>query len=412
MATQKTIKAVVKTRYDTAANFKAKNPILAAGEKATESDTHKTKTGDGKTVYNNLPYDKADTTLTFDATPTAGSTNPVTSGGVQTALDGKLSKSGGTMTGALNLANNTLNLAGDDAYFGDANKSGCLCVKGANNDTGLALVNRNDNKNEDCAIIRYSGKNIVVNKSIDGNIKGTAETATKLQTARKINGVAFDGTNDISAPWSQNKAAQTIDLTASTYDQNTWYPVVISAANMCVLMEYICYTCLGYSGTPSWATHRAGFTTVIDVCVRNSRWGEYIAKSYIKHNTNSFCKNNVSPAIFTINMKYPSGAVWYLRGGGKYCLFTSDTVTWRVVTAQTTINGSNSDAQVVAPTTTPPVSNISNLLVTSDMLKTVATSGSYTDLSNKPTIPTKTSQLTNDSGYITGSTGVTFEIVD
>ena len=33
---------------------------------------------------------------------------------------------------------------------------------------------------------------------------------------------------------------------------------------------------------------------------------------------------------------------------------------------------------------------------------TVATSGSYTDLSNKPSIPTKTSQLTNDSGFITG----------
>ena len=31
-------------------------------------------------------------------------------------------------------------------------------------------------------------------------------------------------------------------------------------------------------------------------------------------------------------------------------------------------------------------------------------SGSYNDLSNKPTIPTKVSQLTNDSGYITGIT--------
>lgn len=34
-------------------------------------------------------------------------------------------------------------------------------------------------------------------------------------------------------------------------------------------------------------------------------------------------------------------------------------------------------------------------------LATVATSGSYDDLSNKPTIPTKTSQLANDSGFIT-----------
>lgn len=34
----------------------------------------------------------------------------------------------------------------------------------------------------------------------------------------------------------------------------------------------------------------------------------------------------------------------------------------------------------------------------------VATSGSYNDLSNKPTIPSKTSDLTNDSGFITGYT--------
>lgn len=36
-------------------------------------------------------------------------------------------------------------------------------------------------------------------------------------------------------------------------------------------------------------------------------------------------------------------------------------------------------------------------------LAEVATSGSYNDLSNKPTIPTKTSDLTNDSGFITSS---------
>ena len=34
-------------------------------------------------------------------------------------------------------------------------------------------------------------------------------------------------------------------------------------------------------------------------------------------------------------------------------------------------------------------------------LHTVATSGSYNDLSNKPTVPTKTSDLTNDSGFLT-----------
>ena len=36
-------------------------------------------------------------------------------------------------------------------------------------------------------------------------------------------------------------------------------------------------------------------------------------------------------------------------------------------------------------------------------LSTVATSGAYTDLTGKPTIPTLTSQLTNDAGFVSGS---------
>ena len=36
-------------------------------------------------------------------------------------------------------------------------------------------------------------------------------------------------------------------------------------------------------------------------------------------------------------------------------------------------------------------------------LATVATSGSYSDLINKPTIPTTTGELTNDSGFITSA---------
>lgn len=39
----------------------------------------------------------------------------------------------------------------------------------------------------------------------------------------------------------------------------------------------------------------------------------------------------------------------------------------------------------------------------SSSLASVATSGSYDDLSNKPSIPAKTSQLTNDSGFATGT---------
>ena len=54
------------------------------------------------------------------------------------------------------------------------------------------------------------------------------------------------------------------------------------------------------------------------------------------------------------------------------------------------------------PTKTSQLTNDSNFIA-SDSLATVATSGSYNDLTDKPTIPTKTSQLTNDRGFIDGT---------
>lgn len=46
----------IQTRRDTAANWTANNPILAAGEKGYETDTGKLKIGDGSTAWNSLAY--------------------------------------------------------------------------------------------------------------------------------------------------------------------------------------------------------------------------------------------------------------------------------------------------------------------------------------------------------------------
>lgn len=48
-----------------------------------------------------------------------------------------------------------------------------------------------------------------------------------------------------------------------------------------------------------------------------------------------------------------------------------------------------------------PISHTHSASDITSGLASVATSGSYNDLSNKPTIPSKTSDLTNDSGFIT-----------
>lgn len=52
--------------------------------------------------------------------------------------------------------------------------------------------------------------------------------------------------------------------------------------------------------------------------------------------------------------------------------------------------------------------NVLSAKVNASALASVATSGNYNDLSNKPTIPTKTSDLTNDSGFISSESDPVF----
>ena len=55
-------------------------------------------------------------------------------------------------------------------------------------------------------------------------------------------------------------------------------------------------------------------------------------------------------------------------------------------------------AEVTVPTQTSDLNNDSGFLTSSDV-SAVAMSGDYDDLTNKPTIPTATSDLVNDSGF-------------
>ena len=52
----KTVKAQLKCRHDTAANWTAKNPVLLDGELGAETDTTFFKIGDGATAWTSLKY--------------------------------------------------------------------------------------------------------------------------------------------------------------------------------------------------------------------------------------------------------------------------------------------------------------------------------------------------------------------
>ena len=68
------------------------------------------------------------------------------------------------MSGALNLANSTLNLAGDDCYFGNQDIAGGFCLKGANGTTSLILINKDNTIQK--ASLSYAGVEIISSVNI------------------------------------------------------------------------------------------------------------------------------------------------------------------------------------------------------------------------------------------------------
>lgn len=71
-----------------------------------------------------------------------------------------LPKSGGTLTGAINFANNIWNTVGDDAYFGDCNIAGCVGIKGKNGETGVNFISKDGTTTSKLCI---SGSNLTIN---------------------------------------------------------------------------------------------------------------------------------------------------------------------------------------------------------------------------------------------------------
>lgn len=157
-----------------------------------------------------------------------------------------LPKSGGTMTGALNFANSTWNTVGDDSYMGDHDIGGTFCIKGANGETGIALVNANNEG--DYARISYGGGNINFNKTIGGNINGNAATATRATTAAKADGLTSNLVfPDIGNVGTSNK----ISWSGSTDGADIYYQTTASDQGNLVLNlrdDANCYLRIAYNG--------------------------------------------------------------------------------------------------------------------------------------------------------------------
>ena len=118
-----------------------------------------------------------------------------------------------------------------------------------------------------------------------------------------------------------------VDLSAATYDQNTWYTVVGELLPRTGFAGIKVVVNLNSDTKPSWSTHSAGFSVDFHIDTQDSGWGTTYAETIIYSDNYNWC--HVSPVSYK-QLNYGSIPILYLRGGGKYRVFSTYNASWKI----------------------------------------------------------------------------------
>lgn len=143
---------------------------------------------------------------------------------------------------------------------------------------------------------------------------------------------------------------QLTEIDASGLDENTWYPVTITAgAKPCMRAEVL--VALDSGTKPSWSTHKRGFSTRKIWEWAPSTWGVN-ASSDIKVYLSDFAHARLDPVRGLDFLSHFDICFVFVRGGGKYHFYASHGA--QVILRTSTYKPSNISEQSVSPTTTTP----------------------------------------------------------
>lgn len=118
-----------------------------------------------------------------------------------------------------------------------------------------------------------------------------------------------------------------VDLSAATYDQNTWYTVVGERLPQTGFAGIKVVVNLNSGTKPSWSTHSEGFSVDFHIDTQASGWGTTLAETIIYSDNYNWCP--VSPVSYK-QLGYGSIPILYLRGGGKYRVFSTYNASWKI----------------------------------------------------------------------------------
>lgn len=215
--------------------------------------------------------------------------------------------------------------------------------------------------------------------TITANLNGTANFATETQIDKE----------------------QTVDL--SSLDTNTWYPVVTNCG-WPGLHHIKCNVQLNSGTKPSWSTHSAGFTAVVELLTLSPGWGTTGGHCICLCNDQRFISDSSKPPVGYTMMWNGSMCVFWLRGGGIYHLYADYKTTQSLQTSSYTNN-----EETVSPTTSYPGISINRSTITADINgnATIATTGvrDYNNANNTIKIGWSGADLdANTLAYVAGYT--------
>lgn len=234
---------------------------------------------------------------------------------LQTAIDGKVSKSGDTMSGGLNLPILVVNPSAGSYNEG-------VRINGAIGGIGWCGVYMGGDANTTSGwdnkmvyVARPSGKDFLV-------LGGAPYAEDDANRARIMKtGEIYEKGQRVYSPNNQPNdiyilKETVIDATSSIYDRNTYYPVTFYSIptdrRACIKVE----VALNNSGIPSWATHSEGFACRFVEEVNGNGWGGMPIERQIFIATYLFCDKN--PIGGVDQMTQSSTEVIWVRGGGRY----------------------------------------------------------------------------------------------
>ena len=236
--------------------------------------------------------------------------------------------SGGTMTGTLGFANNTGivgTMASSDQW---------RIIGGGSSDSGYLEIATRDNANEPIYVRQYTSFSSTGLKRTATLLDSNGNTSFPGQvSASTLTSSVIKGPGEVTYQMYSPNLYQVIDLTSSTYSTAIWYPIVGSGLNYYGYTHIKCAVQLNSGSKPNWSTHAAGFTCNLDVLVKAGGWGTTDGSDIIRDYSYQFTSENPLSWKQLTNSSRPC---IYMRGGGKYRVFSNNPITWSVVTQATT----------------------------------------------------------------------------